>query len=317
MGSRTRPVAAAARLAGIAFAASLGVTMSGARLAAQEPARPIVFFNVTVIAMTDGPPLADQTVVIEGGRIVELGPSATVGVPFGSRAIDGRGKYLIPGLWDMHAHLPEDGQVRELDFPLYLANGVTGIRNMWGDCAKVCAGRDSAGIAPPAAVVRALKQDVAAGTLLGPRIVTAGNGLDGPNPFFPGALAVRDTAEAKVVVQQEKERGADFLKVIGAIPPDAYFVLLRTARELGLPVAGHVPPGISALDVSDSGQRSIEHLHGAFTQCSAQLDSVMALRAARARDTTVAGRAVLTRSITHLSVASFPARRPASRTSTG
>lgn len=286
-------------------AALLAATIVATRLAAQTLARTVVFTHVTVVDMTEGPTLSDQSVVIEGNRIVALGPAATVRVPAGVRAIDGRGKYLIPGLWDMHAHLPEDALARALDFPLYLANGVTGIRNMWGDCWEVCRGRDSGGIAPPAAVVQKWKREVAAGTLLGPRIVSAGNGLDGPTPFFPGAFPIHDTTEAKAIVAQERERGADFLKVIGAIPPAAYFMLLRTARAAGIPVAGHVVPGVSVLDVSDSGQRSIEHLHGALAQCSAQIDSVMALRATRARDTTVSGRAALSRNIAHLAVASF------------
>jgi len=273
---------------------------------ASNPSSPtMAVTHVTVLAMAGGAPLKDQTVVVHGNRITELGPSATVSVPRGSRVVPGRGKFLIPGLWEMHGHLPDDRASREIDLPLHVANGVTGVRNMWGDCEGVCAGRDKDGMAPPAAVIRGWKRDIAVGILVGPRIVTAGNALDGPRPVFPGSAAIRDTVEAKAAVIHAREQGADFIKVIGPIPAAAYFMVLRTARDLGLPVAGHVPPEVGAMTVSDSGQRSIEHLGFAETLCSTKPDSLAALRAERARATSATRRDALNRELRHLGVAAF------------
>ena len=193
-------------------------------LLAQQAVPLVVFTHVTVLTMSDSPSLVDQSVVIRGSRIVGLGPSATLDVPAGSRVVAANGKFLLPGLWDMHAHLPDDSTTRSLMFPLYLANGVTGLRDMWGDCESICAGTDSAGVAPPASVVRTWKHDIAAGTLLGPRLVVAGNALRGAKPPpFPGTHAVRDSADAIAAVRHAKEQGADFIKVIGDILPEAYF----------------------------------------------------------------------------------------------
>jgi len=273
--------------------------------AASNPSSPtIAVTHVTVLTMAGGAPLKDQTVVVRGNRIAELGPSATVSVPRGSRVVAGRGKFLIPGLWEMHGHLPDDRASREIDLPLHVANGVTGVRNMWGDCEGACAGRDKDAIAPPAAVIRGLKRDIATGILVGPRIVTAGHALDGPMPFFPGSVAIRDTMDAKAAVIHAREQAADFIKVIGAIPAAAYFVLLRTARDLGLPVAGHVPE-VGAVTASDSGQRSIEHLQAAESLCSAEPDSLAAIRAERARTTSATRRNALNRELRHIAAATF------------
>jgi imidazolonepropionase-like amidohydrolase len=283
-----------------------GPAIAQNRPTASHPSSPsITVTHVTVLTMTGGPPLKDQTVVVHGNRITALGPSATVPVPRGSRVVAGRGKFLIPGLWEMHGHLPNDKTSREIDLPLHVANGVTGVRNMWGDCEGVCAGRDKDGYAPPAAVIRGLKRDIAAGVLVGPRIVTAGNALDGPQPAFPGSAAIRDAVEAKAAVIHAREQGADFIKVIGPVPADAYFMVLRTARELGLPVTGHVPRDVGVLTVSDSGQRSIEHLQFGETQCSAKPDSLAAIRAERGRVTSATGRAALNRELRRLGVTTF------------
>jgi hypothetical protein len=283
----------------------LGGLAGAPGLVAQYAAPPIAFTHVTVLTMADSQALVNQTVVISGNRIVGLGPSATMTLPAGSRVIKASGKFLLPGLWDMHAHLPDDSTTRALMFPLYLANGVTGLRDMWGDCESTCAGTDSAGIAPPASVVRAWKHDIAAGNLLGPRLVAAGHGLRGPEPSFPGTHAVADSAGAVAAVLYAKAEGADFIKIIGDVPPGAYFVLLRTARAHGLSVVGHVPAGVSPSEVSDSGQRSIEHLHGATRECANGRDSLVVLRAARARGPSATQRARLNRDMNHIIASTF------------
>ena len=303
------------RVSGVARARARVFATLAATAATLAPVRPqrldaqsastIAIIHVTVIPMTGVATLTDQTVLLRGQRIVAVGPSAVVRVPPGSRAIDGRGRYLVPGLWDMHAHLNGDGATRAIIFPLYVANGVTGVRNMIGDCDSLCADRDSAGYSPPASLVQRWKREIATGRLLGPRIVSAGNGLEGPRPFFPQSRPIRDSADAVAAVALARAHHSDFIKIIGDVPPQAYFTILRTARMNGLPVAGHVPAGVGPHAASDSGQRSIEHLFGARYECAKGLDSANVLRAARARDTSAARRSELGRAITHLLATTF------------
>lgn len=288
-------------------AATAAITVA-TTIAAQPAPPPVAFVHVTVIPMTDVPLLRDQTVVLRGDRIVALGPSTRVAVPRGARRIDGHGRFLIPGLWDMHAHVSDDETTRAIEFPLYVANGVTGLRVMLGDCDSLCAGEDSAGYSPRYTVVDQWKRDIAAGTLLAPRLVSAGNGLEGPQRVFPQSRIVRDSADADAAVATARAHHADFIKVIGNIPPPAYFTLLRLAKRSGLPVAGHLPAGVSPFAASDSGQRSLEHLHGASRMCTSRPDSIATLRAARAADTSASGRAALTRAITHVSAITFDER---------
>ena len=280
--------------------------VAGSRVAlGQQPSTTVAFAHVDVIPMTDEALLRDQTVLVRGERVVAVGPARAVRIPPGSRVIAGRGRYLVPGLWDMHAHVRDDSTTRALWLPLYVANGVTGLRVMIGDCDTLCAGRDSAGFTPPASVVQGWKRDIAAGTLIGPRIVAAGDALEGPRKIFPDSRSIRDSSDAVAAVALAKSHGADFIKVIGDVPPPAYYVLLRAARAANLSVAGHVPAGVSPMDAADSGQRSIEHLWGARWQCSSRPDSIARLRAARARDTSTARRAELSRALTHLAASTF------------
>lgn len=276
--------------------------------AAQTAPSSFAITHVTVIPMTDVPLLRDQTVVLRGDRIAAIGPSASIAVPRGAHRIDGRGRFLIPGLWDMHAHVMDDETTRAIEFPLYVANGVTGLRVMTGDCDSLCLGDDSIGYSPKYTVVDQWKREIAAGTLIAPRLVSAGNGLEGPQRIFPQSRIVRDSADADAAVATARAHHADFIKVIGNVPPPAYFTLLRLARRAGLPVAGHLPAGVSPFEASDSGQRSIEHLHGATRVCTSRPDSIAALRAARAADTSASRRAALTREITHVSATTFDER---------
>lgn len=284
-------------IAGIALVAIL----ADARVScAQAPATTVALTHVHVIPMSGDTLRRDQTVLVRGDRIVAVGPGRAIRVPRGSRVIDGGGRYLVPGLWDMHAHVLDDSTTRALYMPLFVANGVTGIRVMIGDCDSLCAGRDSAGFSPPASVVQTWKREVAAGTLVGPRIVAAGNGLEGARRNFPQSRTILDSADAVAAVADAKAHGSDFIKVIGDVPPPTYYTLLRAARAAHLPVAGHIPAGVTPMDAADSGQRSIEHLWGARWQCTSRPDSLAALRAARARDTSANRRAELSRAMTHL-----------------
>lgn len=201
--------------------------------------------HITIIDVTGGQPQNDMTVIIEGGHIVAVGKSKRLRTRKGVQEVDATGKFLIPGLWDMHTHIGDDDFDKRTYLPLFLANGVTGIRIMWGSPAH-----------------HLWRKEIESGTTSGPRMVIASRVIDGPKSFLSGAVVVRNEAEAREAVRQAKQEGADFVKVHDEVPRDAYFALADEARRLGLPVEGHVPKSITAAESSVAGQKSIEHLTG-------------------------------------------------------
>jgi hypothetical protein len=202
----------------------------------------VAFVGVNVVSMTPGAGvIPDQTVLVREGRIVEIGPAAGVRVPAGALRIDGAGRYLMPGLADMHVHLEHFRDSGLL--ALFLANGVTTVRNMDGR-PYILAWRDS----------------VARGDLPGPAIHTAGPILDGDPPVRDDNTVVRSAEEARAVVRAQVEAGYDFVKVYTGLSPEAYRGVLEAAAEAGVPVAGHVPRRVSIQEALAGGQRAIEHL---------------------------------------------------------
>ncbi len=211
------------------------------------------FTHVTVIDMTGAAPRPDMTVVVTGNRITALAPTGKIQIPKAAQIVDATGKFLIPGLWDMHIHIKET----ERTFPLYIANGVTGIRNTGGDFQKLFAWREA----------------VASGRLLGPRIVTCGPVIDGPNPSNPDhAIAVSNVQEAKQAVDFLKRNGADFVKVYDGVPRDAYFAIVEEAKRQKLPFVGHIPNAVTMTEASNAGQKSVEHL-GTFLEGSSTAET--------------------------------------------
>jgi imidazolonepropionase-like amidohydrolase len=200
----------------------------------------LVLTHLTIIDVAGGAPKPDMTVVITGDHITDLGEAGKVSVPQGGRVIDAGGKFLIPGLWDMHVHWYSRDTLT-----LFTANGVTGIRQMFGN-SDLFRWRD----------------EIAKGSLQGPRMVVASPIIDGPQPVWPNSISVRDEAEGRKAVKRVKQLGADFVKVYSLLPREAYFGIADEARKQGLPFEGHVPFTVSAAEASDAGQKSIEHLTG-------------------------------------------------------
>lgn len=233
-----RPVAA--------VLAAIGLT---APAAAQSPATAIT--GVTVIDVETGRRQPDQTVVIAGRRIAEVGPAASVRPPARAAVVDGRGKYLVPGFWDMHVHLSVPGG--EALLGLYPALGITGVRDMNDSFPQVAAWRHR----------------IAAGSLAGPRIVAAGPYLVGAAPPLPHLL-VTTPAQGRAGVDSLHRLGVDFVKVHNGIPREAYLAIAARVRELGWIYAGHVPRSVSVAEAADAGQRSLEHLTGFPNPCTAE-----------------------------------------------
>ena len=217
-------------------------------LCAQQTAnerKTLAITHVTVIDTKGGSVKRDMTVIIAGGRISAVGKSRTVKIPKRSQVINAAGKFLIPGLWDMHTHIGNDEFDKRAYLRLFIVNGVTGIRIMNG--------------VPQHHLWR---QEIERDELLGPRMVIASRIIDGPNSFVSGAVKVSNAEEARAAVRQAKQQGADFIKVHDTLARVAYFAVIDEAKKLGLPVEGHVPAAITAKEASDAGQKSIEHFTG-------------------------------------------------------
>ncbi|HKP36818.1 MAG TPA: amidohydrolase family protein [Pyrinomonadaceae bacterium] len=210
--------------------------------------------NVTVIDATGAPAKPNMTVVVTGDRITEIAPTEKAAIPKKAQIIDGKGKFVIPGLWDMHVHTVFKG-LPETYFPLFIANGVTGVRDM---------------AALDVGFLKQLQKDVNEGRRIGPRIV-AGKMVDGPIPIWPGVpISISDEASARQAVATVKDSGLDFIKVYSLVPRQAYFALADEAKKLRIPFAGHVPFFVTATEASDAGQKSIEHLEGVLLACSTE-----------------------------------------------
>jgi imidazolonepropionase-like amidohydrolase len=209
----------------------------------------VAITHVTAIDVERGTARPDLTVLVDGSRITAIGPAATTPTPSTASIIDARGKYLIPGLWDMHVHtaVPTGRQL----LGLYVANGVTGVRDMGGDFATI----------------RGWRREIAAGTLIGPRIVAAGPYLEGR--FSPIAhIEVHTPDDARRAVDSLASLGVDFVKVHSALPRETFFAAARAARARHLALAGHLSRNVTVEEASDSGQRSLEHLLGFVNVCT-------------------------------------------------
>jgi len=205
-----------------------------------QPAPPLAITHVTVIDATGAASQQDMTVVIGGERIVALGRTADVQPPENTQVVKGEGKFLIPGLWDMHVHWNDERYLK-----LFIANGVTGIRVMWGDPRHF-----------------EQRKRIAEGSLLGPRLALAGTIIDGPKPFWPGSIAAGTAEEGREAVRRTRRDGYDYVKVYSSLPREVFFAIADEAKKLGIPFVGHVPDLVRVVEASDAGMKSIEHLTG-------------------------------------------------------
>jgi imidazolonepropionase-like amidohydrolase len=251
----------------LVLAMCFSIVLISAETRAQSKNPALVIQHVSVVDVSAGKLLGRQTVVVENGRITSVTPESSAKAPVGARLIDGTGKFLIPGLWDMHVHAAWPG-LDSMFAPLFVANGVTGVREMYGS----------------PFVIAAWKHNYQTGAPW-PRMIGSGHILDGPKPFWPGSTVAANAEEAKAAVDKLHAGGADFIKVYTKLPRDAYFAALDEAKRIGTYCAGHVPDAVTVSEASDHGQRSVEHLTGVALECSKDADVLRAERAAAAADT--------------------------------
>ena len=223
----------------------------------------ILITHVTVINPGSPEVLANRSVLITGTRITAVAASDGLQPPKDARVVDAHGQYLIPGLWDMHVHSAFGDWFpggREVILPLFIANGVTGVRDMGGDLP----------------VLFEWRKQIAAGEIPGPRMIVSGPMLDGYLPNgklrFPSSVPITTPETAVAAVDSLKKQGADFIKVQSVISHDAYLAAAAEAHKQNLPIVGHVPDKVRIAETIVAGQKSIEHLMGIFEGCSTEED---------------------------------------------
>jgi imidazolonepropionase-like amidohydrolase len=297
------------------FALIVLLTACSGDEARQAESQVLALRGVTIIDGTGAPAQPDMTVVVSGNRITDIGRD--VSIPPQAQVVDAPGRFLIPGLWDMHMHIrgAVPGYNSYGDVTL-LANGVTGIRVMAG-----------------LPEYHRMRDAIEAGEVLGPRMVIASRNLDGLMPnqprapmsgdipaeteewravnageSIPHAIQITNQAEAREAMIQSKGSGVEFVKIHNGLTREAYFAIAAEAKAQGLYLTGHVPTGISIAELSDSGMRSIEHFAGMLEGCStrekellqASLDALSLPQPQRGRRT---------REIQRMAVESFNAER--------
>ena len=214
--------------------------LAGFERPAAQSGAVVGFTNVTVVPMDSNRLLRDHTVVTTGDRITAVGPATSTRVPAGATTVDARGNTLMPGLAEMHGHLPGPQTPKEqLDniLFLYVANGVTTVRGMQGAPGQL-----------------ELRESVKRGEVVAPNLYLAG-------PAFSGN-SVKTPEEAAALVRKQQSEGWDLLKVLGGLTPPVYEAIAATAKEVKIPFAGHVPAGVGIIRALETGQETIDHLDG-------------------------------------------------------
>ena len=224
------------------MAGFLSICVSGGCEPRPSPEGGLVLDDVRVVDVATETVSERTRIFIEGSRIAAVGPTAGQGLGTDVPVFDGSGAFVVPGFWDMHVHLQPQGF--EVAFPLLVAHGVLGVRDMGGDL-------DS---------LTHLRASVASGELLGPDLFVSGEIIDGPTDGWPLRRTVEDSAQAWNTVAALHDGGADFIKVHGRLSADAYAQVAAATRAAGIPFAGHVPGSVSLDLAVTAGQATVEHM---------------------------------------------------------
>jgi imidazolonepropionase-like amidohydrolase len=219
---------------------------AGAAFAQTEP---VALTGVHVVHVEDGRIERSRTVIFQDGRIQSIQPESQAIAPGPLRRVDAHGLYLIPGLWDMHVHAHRAGRER-WHYPMYVANGVVGIRDASTHLGSGMAFREQSSTAGPA-----------------PRVIWGSPALDGAPPALSHGLAVETPEAGRQLVRLLAGLGYDFIKVFDGLSPENYHAIAEEAKRIGIPLEGHTPLTLSPTEVARAGQRTIEHLTLVLEAC--------------------------------------------------
>lgn len=213
--------------------------------------REIVFESVNVIPMDREQVLENQTVIVKGGRITYAGPAAKAKVAKDALVVPAKGKYLMPGLAEIHAHVPPIDNLEPMKdvLQLYLAGGVTTIRGMLGHPRHL-----------------ELRSKINAGEILGPHFYTSGPSLSG--------LSVKTAERGAAMVREQKEAGYDFLKLHPGLTKETFAAISKTAKEVGIPFSGHVSFSVGVWTAIDAGYSTIDHMDGFIEAITPGIDTL-------------------------------------------
>lgn len=240
-----------------------GIVAFAALLAPGMAASDIVLSNITLVDVETGALVEGQSVLIKGDRIAEIG--SAIAAPAGTATYDGGGAFLIPGLWDSHVHIFSSATEPDSALPLYLINGVTGIRDM--------------GALWPIADQLALQARIEAGETLGPRLVLSGGWVDASPGSWPGMFLADTPEAARAVVARIAADGWAAVKAYSMLDEPTYLALAEAADDAGLPFVGHIPERVALGTAITAGQEGMEHFGRVTMACSTtEADMLVALR---------------------------------------
>lgn len=259
--SRRRPRSAPARLL---LAVLLPPLVAACADAADPEPYDLLVTDARLVDVVAGETLGPHTVAVRDGRVADVWPADEAPeVLTAGRIVDGAGRYLLPGLWDAHVHFRGGEELREENralLALYPRNGVTTVRDAGGDLTEaLLAWRDS----------------IAAGELLGPRILTSGPKLDGPDPAWDGSLALADPSEAPAALDSLEAMGADYVKLYdGTMSPEVFLAAVREAEARGTTITGHMPLAVDFLEAVEAGLDGTEHLYYVYKGTAPNRDEI-------------------------------------------
>jgi len=225
--------------------------------------RTVLIKDVTIVDVENLRLIKNQDVLIKDSliaQIVKTGKTLTA-----DTIVNGTGRFLIPGLWDMHTHIWSD----VTNFPLLIANGVTGVRGMFDGMSNV----------------RNWRKKMQSGAITGPLFFAAGPIVDGPNPVWQGSVAVKNEEDGRKAVDSLKNKlGVDFIKVYSLLSRASYFAIADECKKQNISFAGHVPNEVTVLEAAEAGQKSIEHLYGFIEMGSDSLNYWMDYQLRKIKD---------------------------------
>jgi hypothetical protein len=234
-----------------------------------SPVSSLAITHVTVIDVATGERTPDRTVIVRGGRIAAVGPSALLAVPTNVRLVEGRNGFLVPGLWDMHVHMGGGGISDTALVPLLVVNGITSVRDMGADPKAL-------------AWVQRWRASVAAGSSLWPRVVAVGAMIDGRRPEAADwAWVAPDSAAGVAAVDSVRQGRWDEVKLQDWITPETFDAITGAAHAAHRPIVGHAPFTVGVARAADAGYLTLEHLGndyvgGMLVDCSTIEDSLRA-----------------------------------------
>lgn len=230
---------------------------------------PLQIRHINVINVNNGKVNTNRIVTIEGNRIASI--KKDNGNGFVTKAqVDGTNKYLIPGLWDMHYHSGSADQSKNAIFPLMLANGITGVRNMFGTKDDLV-----------------FRDSIRLGLLIAPRMVVGSPLVDGVHSTFSTAVKTDNPKRIPIIIDSLHVLGYDFIKSYEFIDNDVFHTIAKYCKSHNIEFAGHTPIGLSVEDASKEGMRSIEHLTGvnkAFSLAEDSLNRIMTIEASQMKN---------------------------------